>query len=134
MAIQRYNYRRRTEQNGRGNFFRTKWGGTALVVRHDHDETVEEDGQVITINVYDKTWQEVQDALDAGVSVYLDSLSNQDQSRRSYLVEVSRPVTTPFPIAASALFVTWTGSSWENVQLNASTADAKLSMERPTGA
>lgn len=47
-------------------------GGTEpLIVRFDHDERVEEGGEAITLHVYDKTWQEVHDALASGTPCYV---------------------------------------------------------------
>ena len=42
-------------------------GGTPLIVKFDHDEVVNGN----TLHFYDKTWQQVKDAYDAGTSVFL---------------------------------------------------------------
>ena len=63
-------------------------GGSALIVKVDH---IEETDDAILIH-YDKTYQEVKDAYDAGLPIYFDT-KNDDTSSfdRYYCCSVSDP-------------------------------------------
>lgn len=65
-------------------------GGTALIIKVDHTEEVNS----IIFTYYDKTYQEVKDAYDAGLPIYLDVKNDDNDSfDRYYCCSVNDPTS-----------------------------------------
>ena len=68
-----------------------------MIVRFDHEETVGD----VTKDYYDKTWQEVKDAFDAGKAVYLYDRPYHDNHGIRYFLSVVLARDTSFPAVAT---------------------------------
>lgn len=64
-------------------------GGTALIIREERTEETSS----TTITYYDKTYQEVKDAYDAGLPIYLQRYNDDEGFERSPLIVVSDPTS-----------------------------------------
>ena len=61
-------------------------GGEALFVRYDHSETVENGGTETYYHYFDKTWQEVHDALTSGRMVFVHLVGANDANEPTLIV------------------------------------------------
>lgn len=96
-------------------------GSEPLIVRYDHEETTDD----VTKRYYDKTWQEVKDAFDAGRTVYL----YVDDGMRVFLVGVREASDSPIPLPAEATFTSGASSA----RYLADSADGYLYREKQSG-